>query len=402
MTEYALILVVVAIAAILILTVMGTTLSQIYSNVVCSVRAQSCTPVAAAWNPTGSLTISREVYAATLLPSGKVLITGGYSSASSSVVASAEIYNPALGTFSPTGSMGTARYFHAATLLANGKVLITGGSSNGSQEPPLASAEIFDPAGNGGVGSFSPTGSMSTGRLYHTATLLPSGKVLIAGGDNFPVASAEIFDPAGNGGIGSFSPTGSMATARYAHSATLLPNGKVLIAGGASNGYGMAASEIFDPAGNGGVGSFSPTGSMAHERSWFFATLLPGGKVLVAGGFGNVPTYSPRAEAELFDPAGNGGIGSWSATGSMTAERAAFGGTLLSGQVLVAGGYSNGFLTTASAEIYNPTLGTWSATASMATVRHDYALVSLPSGKALAAGGVNDSGPLSLAEIYTP
>jgi hypothetical protein len=92
----------------------------------------------------------------------------------------------ASGTWSPTDSMSTSRYYHAATLLPDGRVLVSGGS-NGSS--PLASAEIYDPA----LGTWSPTPFMSTARVGHTATLLQDGPVLVTGGGQ---ASAEIYDPA--------------------------------------------------------------------------------------------------------------------------------------------------------------------------------------------------------------
>ena len=116
---------------------------------------------------------------------------------------------------------------HTATLLPNGKVLVAGGYNSGY----LTSAELYDPAS----GSWSATGSLNTARQAHTATLLPNGKVLVAGGDNGSgyLTSAELYDPAS----GSWSATGSLNTARYFHTATLLPNGKVLVAGGL-NGSG--------------------------------------------------------------------------------------------------------------------------------------------------------------------
>ena len=110
-----------------------------------------------------------------------------------------------------------------ATLLPNGQVLVAGGF-NGVD---LASAELYDPA----TGLWTATGSMTSARDHHTATLLPNGQVLVAGGysfDDFALASAELYDPA----TGLWTATGSMATARYWHTATLLPNGQVLVAGG--------------------------------------------------------------------------------------------------------------------------------------------------------------------------
>ena len=91
-------------------------------------------------------------------------------------------------------------------------------------------------AGDSGV--FTNTGSLATARANHTATLLPNGKVLVAGGliynSSSSLASTELYDPAS----GTWTATGSLATARYVHTATLLPNGKVLVAGGFNSSGG--------------------------------------------------------------------------------------------------------------------------------------------------------------------
>src|SRR5215471_11728039 len=135
--------------------------------------ALSWLPIAAladTFTTTGSLATGRELHTATLLPNGRVLVTGGFGS--SGFLSSAELYDPAAGSWTTTGSMAAARGYHTATLLANGKVLITGGAASSGY---LRSAELYDPA----AGSWATTGNLAAARGYHTATLLPNGKVLV-------------------------------------------------------------------------------------------------------------------------------------------------------------------------------------------------------------------------------
>jgi len=282
---------------------------------------------------------------ATLLPDGRVLVAGGTSSLGP--LASAELYDPGSGTWTATGSMIEARYGHTATLLSDGKVLVAAGAAiftdgDVSGPDPLASAEVFNPRS----GTWTATGNMSEARFYHPATLLPDGRVLVAGGDSFDVlASAELYDPS----TGAWTVTAPMLEARAYHTATLLPDGTVLVAGGAVIGV-LASAELYDPS----TGAWTGTAPMLEARAYHTATLLPDGDVLVGGGVSGNSAIGLLASAELFDP----GSGSWTATVSMIEARDNPMATLLpGGTVLVVGGVSSSIDPLASAELYDPGSG---------------------------------------------
>jgi hypothetical protein len=249
-------------------------------------------PTTGKFSPAGRMASPRVGHTATLLPDGRVLIVGGAARPYKDV-AQAEIYDPATKRFVATGSLITARSDAEAVLLPSGEVLIAGGSA-GADSHRLASAELYDPA----TGKFRTTGSMSLPRVSFTICPLRNGRILVTGGSvagRYPnaqlTASAETYDPV----TGKFTPAGSMRIQRQKHAAVLLGDGRVLILGGSDNRDWrgkMDSAEIYDPAAE----AFADAGRMSAARFKLTnATVrLPDGKVLIAGGAGH---------AEIFDPA---------------------------------------------------------------------------------------------------
>jgi hypothetical protein len=282
-----------------------------------------------------------------------------------------------------TDSMYYTRSDHTATLLPDGKVLLAGGA------PKRSTAELYDPA----TGTSTKTGAMFDGRELFTATLLPNGKVLVTGGYVGvlqPFAQTELYDPA----TGTWAKTTPMNYGRSAHTATLLPNGKVLVTGGYASTDSRATAELYDPV----TATWTKTGSLNYARSFHTATLLPDGKVLVAGG-NDSNTY--HASAELYDPA----TGTWTKTGSLSHGRINHTATLLpNGKVLVAGGneYNGSTAGSENVELYDPATGTWAVTTSMNYARTLHTATLLLNGKILVAGGHATTDSRASAELYDP
>lgn len=339
--------------------------------------AQNTSSDGSSWTASGTLGETLISPTATLLQSGKVLLTGGNNVPSSAGPsgAGANVYDPLTGTWSPTGLMGTEQYGlseQTATLLANGEVLVAGGETffippTGADQ---AKSELYDPSTN----TWSPTGSMSVPRFQHTATLLPSGQVLVAGGYtgvwHTPVASAELYDSA----TGTWSNTGSMTKARVWAFAALLANGNVLIVGGGDGGVDNTA-ELYDPT----SGAWTLTGSLAFQPT--LVTLLGSGRVLASDAQTNASVYDPTS-------------GAWRPTGSMTTARLQPSSAVLpSSKVLVVGGAHD-----SSAELYDPATGTWSATTSMSAAPTVQTASLLESGQVL----VTQAPSYTTTEVYTP
>ena len=331
------------------------------------------------FTPVGNLTTARADHTATLLPDGKVLITGGFSG-NFQPLASAELYDPSTGKFTPTSNMNTSRAWHTAILLASGKVLIAGGVQDSQFSAFLVSAEIYDPS----IGTFAATGNMILGGRVRS-TLLPDDRVLIAEDGKV----AEIYDPA----RGTFALTSAYTSSSpiLVDTATSLPDGRVLVTGCAAQ-CSVGTTELYDSH----TGMFSTTGPRRAWDSISTATLLINGTVLFVEGNDN----ALPDDAEIYDP--TSGVFTHIGFTSDVHEFSAA-ARLPDGTVLIAGGQVASGNGNPSAELYVPATSMFNSAGNMITGRHEHTATLLPDGTVLLAGGYSIwHAPTSSAEIYKP
>jgi hypothetical protein len=368
-------------------------------------------PATRSWSTTSRMTYARSDASATLLPDGRVLVLGGQG-ISGEWLTTGEIFDPHTNRWTlVAATLKTGRQGQVAVPLRDGRIFVTGWSDRWSP----ADVEIFDPtrAGTPPTPTAPPTGprtwstapSTPVPHANHTTTLLADGRVLVLGGGfpgYGPVTSVqadlargvpgEIYDPS----------TGrSVATARgigigsSGFTATLLASGKVLVVGFGARLYDPTADRWF------------PAGNLAISRFEHAAVRLLDGRVLIAGGNGQVAPYGPPP-VEIYDPSSN----SWSTAAPMYAD---FGESLFdaSGATLLPDGRIFFVSANLRAAIFNPASSTWAGAASLLRGLYsdydlrlgyrEYSTTALPSGKVLVAGGyLQGSLAFPPPEVYDP
>ncbi len=250
--------------------------------------AERYDPVTDRWLPAASLHTPRTGATATPLLDGRVLVIGGQDDRYKGL-ASAELYDPATDSWTVTGQLTVRRERASVTRLPGGRVLVVGGVDE--RYEPLASAELYDPATNRWV-AITPPRAIRGG---HRAILLPTGQVLA-----FASNAAERYDPATDRWTpsaplptvlsrDSYSPSGYSELPREGYSSTLLPSGQVLVAGGETCPLAcsqhnvpvpLASTQLYDPA----TDRWAAGPPLGVARAGHTATLLPDGQLLVVGG----------------------------------------------------------------------------------------------------------------------
>lgn len=312
------------------------------------------------WSPRASLPTARAGHTATLLNStGNVLVTS---------YGTATVYNPYDDVWRPTPWMVVDRSNATATWIQDtSQVLVAGG--RGWQDVPFSSAELYDSVAN----TWRATGSMSTARYRHTATMLDSGQVLVTGGDyslRGQRRSAELYEPA----TGTWSSVQPLPEALSGHAATLLYSGKVLVTGGYNldSWYHNAdpartAAYLFDPA----TRAWSPAGHMSRVRRNHVSIRLYSGSVLVAGHARD----NSDTSSDVYDPYND----QWLPGPSLPIPGPYVSATMLySGEVLVLN-------TSGQGALYDPSANAWRLTASTQVQGYSLAML-LHTGQVLAIG----------------
>ena len=291
------------------------------------------------WLALKPLLQARAGHTVTRLPDGRFLLVGGAHDGMRCSLqddtcghayseAAPELWDPRTGTSRLVGAAPRVESGHSATLLRSGQVLVAGGGVSGVFGGDASDVFRFDAA----TAEWQTLPALKQHRGAHAATLLADGRVLFTGGAAVkgPVASAELWEP----DLGTTRIVASLGQARSGHTATLLADGRVLVAGGSAGKTQLRGTELYDPRRD----LWQPGPPLTRPRTGHSALLLPDGSVLIIGGDAPAPAAPdprPVSTAESLEP----GAQDWRAAGTLASRRTGHSALLLpDGQVVVVGG----------------------------------------------------------------
>lgn len=345
------------------------------------------------WVPGPAIPTPRMEHTAVRLLDGRVLVAGGFHPPTSDNSSPVDLFDPTTNTWATNGFIRPPRLGHSATILNDGRVLIVGGNRLGDAAETLGDVELFDPTNN----TWAEGESLPLDRTDHTATMLPSGRVLVAGGTSRGGAH-----PGGQGAWNdawlywpdrdAWGEMPAMRHPRHRHAAVALGDGRVLVSGGAlMNRDPIAEVELYDWKLHGWV----QAPPMREPRHSHTATLLPDGRVLVQGGFGENDKALDRSE--IYDPAADVWLDAAPSPGPYWHAQA-----LADGSILFFGGPGLNYLT--EAEVFDPERGAWSPAGRLMQPRRFFAISPLLDGGALVRGGsgLTDVAVPPAAERFDP
>jgi hypothetical protein len=321
------------------------------------------------WVSTGPTAAPHFGATSAVLADGSVLLIGGGDGVGEA--RAVERFDPATDRWSTVTPLTASRAKAGAVTLRDGRVLVAGGAPFGLA--PLASAELYSPLS----GAWTAAASMHAARSGVALVLLDDGRALAVS----DTAKGEIYDP----GTREWTETAAAGTVRRAAAVTKLADGRVLVAGGEVPGTGSAvvhaSAEIYDPVAD----TWTPAAPMRTKRTDAPAALLPDGRVVVAGGFGE---SSSEATFEIYDPAAD----TWAPPAALNRSRrtGARMTRLSDGRLVLTGGFTGGLLgrEQSVAELFDPGAGTWTETPPAAYGRSQHVAAALGDGSLLVVGSM--------------
>jgi hypothetical protein len=241
------------------------------------------------------------------LPNGNILIAGGWDNEKDESHGKVYLINPVEKTVKQMNSLKVPRatysYEQHSYALPNGKVLFLGGYDTGWNI--FDNVELYDPSANDGEGGSVVLTPLSTARASYTAQVLADGRVVLFGGvdvDWSSLDSVEIYDPSGAGSSQVLTSLAGMSTGGSLLGSILMPTGKILVFGGQDiNWDGLSGVALYDINGADGAGSVIAIGNLSEVKYGASVQLIADSKVVIGMGSNRLFSSDGVVKMDLID-----------------------------------------------------------------------------------------------------